>query len=106
MVADVHDIALVLSTVIPAVGAFVLGLLVLRRQRVHGVAIDQINTAVNHRPATEPTLVTRVANLELAIDRHVEWEHANSEWVSRSLILIAHHVGATLPAPPPEGVQP
>ena len=104
MLALDHEIAVVIAAAIPAIGALILGLLVLSRQRVHGIAIDQINTAVNHQPIEGPTLVDRVTQLEMSMGHHIEWERAEFAWVSASLVRIANHVGATLPTPPEEGV--
>ena len=104
MLALDHEIAVVIAAAIPAIGALILGLLVLSRQRVHGIAIDQINTAVNHQPIEGPTLVDRVTRLEVSMAHHIEWERAEFAWVSASLVRIANHVGAILPAPPEEGV--
>ena len=51
--------------------------------------VDKINTAVNNVPGGDPTLVQRVATLEIG----QQWEHT-------ALHIIASQIGVTLPATP------
>jgi hypothetical protein len=93
MVADVQSFAVVLAASIPALGAFLLGWLNLRRQVLASSQITQINNAVNHQPSSAPTLIHRVLIIERNIADHAEWSH-------EALSTIASQVGCTLPPSP------
>jgi hypothetical protein len=60
--------------------------------------VAQVNRAVNHVAAGEPTLVQRVALLEQQQSRHREWTH-------RAMCVIAHQLGVALDPidPDPKG---
>lgn len=93
MVADIHDFAVVLAASVPALGAFLLGWLNLRRQVLASSQITQINNAVNHQPSSAPTLIHRVLVIERNISEHAEWSH-------EALSTIATQVGCSLPPSP------
>jgi hypothetical protein len=66
------------------------------RQSGMRVAVDQINTAVNHQPEGDPTLIERVITLELQAQNG----HLHRDWEREAFQLLAHEVGAHLPEYP------
>jgi len=90
-----HDIALILAATVPAVGAFLLGWLNLRRQVASHAQITQINNAVNHQPHNAPTLISRVSKIEENM--------LDPQWLQESLATIANQVGCQLKKPPTAG---
>lgn len=83
-----HDMALVLAATVPAIGAFLLGWLNLRRQVASTHQITQINKAVNHQPSNAPTLISRVLKIEENM--------LDPQWLQESLATIAKQVGCQL----------
>ena len=61
-------------------------------------AIRQINKAVNHQPADQPTLIQRVIRLEANQSIH-------TAWTAKALESVAEQIGAPLPARPPSIVD-
>lgn len=95
-----HDIALILAATVPAMGAFLLGWLNLRRQVTSSQQISQINNAVNHQPSDAPTLINRVLTIEQNMVAHNAWEATHSLWQHEALETIANQVGCRLKEPP------
>lgn len=100
MFAITDHAALIVASATPALITGSLGLLLLKRQRKVSVAVAQINTAVNHQGASQPTLIQRV--IELEHHRKIA-ERATANhlaWMDSALTSIATQVGCTISAPP------
>lgn len=100
MFAITDHAALIVASATPALITGSLGLLLLKRQRKVSVAVAQINTAVNHQEASQPTLIQRVIQLEH--HRKIAERHTANHlaWMDSALTSIATQVGCTISAPP------
>ena len=77
------------ASVIVAVVVGVFGWITARNHK----AIKQINKAVNHQPADQPTLIQRTIRLEANQSIH-------TAWTAKALETIAHQIGVELPVRP------
>jgi hypothetical protein len=103
MFAITDHVALIVASATPALITGSLGLVILKRQRKVSVAVAQINTAVNHQEASQPTLIQRVIQLEhhRKIAERTAANHV--VWIDAALSTIAQQVGCSIPnAPHPE----
>ena len=91
---------LIIASATPALISAAVGFLLLRRQHKVSVAVAQINTAVNHQEASQPTLIQRVIQLE----HHRKIAERNTAnhlaWMDSALTSIAAQVGCTISSPP------
>ena len=71
------------------------------RQGKIASGVRDVNRAVNHQPSDHPTLIERVASLEVAsenVQQHSQWQHG-------ALQAISVEIGCTLPPYPAEIVD-
>lgn len=100
MVALTDHQALIFAAAIPALISGSVGFLLLHRQRKVGVAVDQINYAVNHQEASSPTLIQRVISLEHHRKIAERTTVAHVAWMDSALSTIASQVGCSIASPP------
>ena len=100
MVALTDHQALIWAAAIPALISGSVGFLLLHHQRNVGVAVAQINYAVNHQEASSPTLIQRVISLEHHREIAERTTVAHVAWMDSALSTIASQVGCSIASPP------